>query len=396
MGPALPPEPNEPASSVRPGVVVAAVLIVVAVIALVVLLRPDGGAPEGSGSPAPTATRTQSAEAGSVAPTAPESPTASPASPQPSAASADGAIAFEHASDVWVMRPDGSGARSLVTGAYGVAWSPDGARLLVVLQDPATAAESIAMVEAGGGEPVVLGRGSQGAWSPDGEMVAVSDPFEGQEIRLLPVDGGADQGTIEGSLPDWSPDGSRIAFLRAEPPDQPCEAEFCEPAPCALWLFDVASASEEPVTSAEYSCEHHGPQWSPRGDAIALGNRVLAPDGSVLLAADQGESFAQRPWSPNGEALAVLVEDEAMNHRTLEVISFTTGERATVVPPGEALLMHPGWSPDGTALVYAAVVVDASGNGTPRIHVVPTDGGEPVAIGPDDAQFPLWQPLPAD
>lgn len=212
-------------------------------------------------------------------------------------------------------------------------------------------------------------------------------------VRL--ADGG-EAGAIEGSLPDWSPDGSRIAFLRRASPVPPCETEFCPPVPCGLWLFDVASRQEERVTPDEVGCEYAGPHWSPDGGAIALANRVISVEGGEVFAADEGESLAAEPWSPDGSALAALVVDELTNERAIEVISVATGQRRIVVPEGDAIVVQAGWAPDGEFLVYTAVVVDEAGHGAPRIHVVPAAGGGPTPIGPEDAQFPLWQPLPAD
>jgi Tol biopolymer transport system component len=294
------------------------------------------------------------------------------------------------------MEADGDGARPLIAGAYGIGWSPDGSHLLVVMQDPTTGAEAVATVGALGDDPQVLGPGSHGAWSPDGEVVAVSDPFRAEAISLVRLADRADAGSIAGSLPAWSPDGAHVAFLRRAPVEQPCEAEFCPPVPCGLWLYDVATGDEEPVTPDEFGCEYSGPHWSPDGSAIAIGDRVVGLDGSELLAWQESRSLASEPWSPDGSMVAALVADELMNRRTIEVIAVATGERRTVVPEGEALVLQVGWSPDGEVLVYSAVVADASGNGRPLIHVVRTDGGQPTAIGPDDAQFPLWQPLPSD
>lgn len=382
-------DPPVPRPWLQPTVAFGAVLLVLVALALVVVLRPRGE-PTGSGTATPAASRTDATDAGS------DSPAATTASARPSPAYRNGAIAFDHGSDVWIMEADGDDARPMVAGAYGIGWSPDGSRLLVVLRDPSTGGEAVAVVGAHGGDPMVLGPGSLGAWSPDGEVVAISNPFGGEAIALVRLSDGADEGSIAGSLPAWSPDGAQVAFLRQAPVEQPCEAEFCPPVPCGLWLHDMAIGNEARVTPDDFGCEYAGPQWSPEGSAIAIGHRVVSVDGTELLAWQEGRSLAAEPWSPDGSMLAAIIADDRMNGRAIEVITVATGERRTVLPQGEAVVLHVGWSPDGQMLVYSAVVTDASGTGTPRIHVVPAGGGGPTTIGPDNAQFPLWQPLASD
>ena len=178
MGTSFPPERRDSGPRVlpsfRPAVALVAILVMLGSVALVLVLRPRDE-PAGAGTAAPTPAVTDSTDVASVA------PASMTASPRPSPAYANGAISFDYGLDVWIMEADGDDARLLVAGAYGIGWSPDGSRLLVVVQDPTLGGEAVAVVEGMDDDPRVLGPGSQGAWSPDGEMVAISDPF-GAEV----------------------------------------------------------------------------------------------------------------------------------------------------------------------------------------------------------------------
>lgn len=112
-----------------------------------------------------------------------------------------------------VAKVDGSGMRRSAVGeVFGVAWSPDGAKLAYTVRRD----EWVRLHDAGTGKATQLVRIPGGAhdlaWSPDGTQIAVSDA---RGIELVDVNTRrVSKLTGEGRHARWSPDGSRIAFVR--------------------------------------------------------------------------------------------------------------------------------------------------------------------------------------
>ena len=143
-------------------------------------------------------------------------------------------IAFNSATQLYVMRPDGSGRRRLAgVEAEYPSWSPDGRRLAFMSMRPG----------ATGGDPnydiYVVGLDGRGlrrltdwpgedgwpAWSPDGRQIAytTSRDSEGQyrgrgpylDVYVMRADGAGERRVVHGvfgAFPDWSPDGGLIVF----------------------------------------------------------------------------------------------------------------------------------------------------------------------------------------
>jgi Tol biopolymer transport system component len=139
-------------------------------------------------------------------------------------------IAFATHSHIEVMRTDGARRRRLAdVGGYEdwPSWAPDGDRILVTSSE--SGREELVTIRADGSSSTRLSqKGSEGAWSPDGQSIAFASNRDGEpeaddprdwndEIYVMPRDGShATRITrIPGNdhwPPAWSPDGRHIAF----------------------------------------------------------------------------------------------------------------------------------------------------------------------------------------
>jgi TolB protein len=143
-------------------------------------------------------------------------------------------IAFNSATRLYVMRPDGTGRRRVTDAeAEYPAWSPDGTRLAFMSMQPhATGGDPnydvfVVNLDGTGLRQLTDWPGEDGwpAWSPDGRLIAytTSQDSEGQfegrgpylDVYVMRADGTAKRRVVRGiwgAYPGWSPDGRSIVF----------------------------------------------------------------------------------------------------------------------------------------------------------------------------------------
>jgi Tol biopolymer transport system component len=281
-----------------------------------------------------------------------------------------------------------------------------------------------------------LGRGSTGAWSPDGRRIALS---RGGDLVVVTADGRRSRRLTHDDLiqfaPDWSPDETRIAFLQQHPevelgvgpqddvavvdvasgvtrrltsdarsktalswsPDgtQLVYESVGRPLPRPVVVIDAASGNiVVPAAVRPY------PLWSPNGRNVAYVT-VEAEHSSLLVAAADGSSprvlfrgardtgVFDLAWSPNGRFLVFAYGGWSSSNSRLEVADIVSGSVSAVT----ALRSHdsaPTWSPDSGWIAfaryeqarrrYAVAVVDRSGR---NLHVL---------LRSNHFAQPLWQP----
>ena len=222
-------------------------------------------------------------------------------------------LAFERAAQIYVIRTDGGGLKRLghrPAGDHDPAWSPDGRSIAFVTK------KALLVMRADGGGVRRLYRVGDGvvsspSWSPNGRRIAFSviDYLGGGGGSILTIgrDGrglqmvtqGTDEGDIvepgdaaDDSDPDWSPDGTQIALTRLVWLCGSCDQN-------EIFVANVEGAEDRWVTT-DTSFEAENPSWSPDGKQlvaeVSSGIGILTLDGKLVRMLD---GYGSDPaWQP--------------------------------------------------------------------------------------------------
>jgi Tol biopolymer transport system component len=305
-----------------------------------------------------------------------------------------GTIAFSADNQIFLVR---NGKTAQFTrdkpGVVGIAWSPDGSRLLAWRYRRVPA---ISVVNSDGsvGARVAVDVAGEPRWSPDGKWVAFQ---RGREIYVAGADGRRVHRLATKAVPanmgtgiDWSPDGMRLVYIGA------VKGRY--------GVFVVPTSVKAPGPAVPIVLFQPGappgrvPAWSPDGSTIALETgfdiSLVNPDGTGLRHLP-AQGYVYGPvWSPDASKLA-----------------FTGGNSNYVInADGTGLKQLPGrvckeawpgfaqrlsWSPDGSMIAYSGGTGPASCSRIAGIYVEKLDGSAPlrVAYSPT-VQYsrPLWRP----
>ncbi len=277
---------------------------------------------------------------------------------------------------VYVVAPDGTGVRKVVSGWSMFSWSPDGSNLAIA--DGHTL--RIAAADGSRQTGIAAGVGATApAWSPDGSRIAFGRSGSQWVVR---ADGGGGATLVEpqGHLAGWTPDGRLVVITSREsgslsvvvhendgtrrviasdasttvPPVVSPDGRMVAYLGNGITVAAIDGSGSRAITPLCCGSEGVGSPlaWSPDSLRVAYidyGNvRVAAADGSgdrVLV--PQATSPA---WSSDGR-LAVIDEmttrADGLLHLTLLLIG-AAGERRPVFDGGENMsVMSPRWSPNG-------------------------------------------------
>jgi dipeptidyl aminopeptidase/acylaminoacyl peptidase len=170
-------------------------------------------------------------------------------------------ILFQDSGFIYVVDATGGEPLQIARGS-DPEWSPDGTRIVY------QSGNEIHVVNANGSGDVFVTEGGSPTWSPDGNRIAFTDgtdlatvAADGSDVRYLTADAPADY------APDWSPDGTRIAFLRAAGADVATYVVNAEGGPISR-----VSDSDAP------------PEWPLDRPRVESDGTIVAPDGTILAA----------------------------------------------------------------------------------------------------------------
>jgi len=276
---------------------------------------------------------------------------------------------------LWIVGSDGSNAHELfsdgVTPQGGVAWSPDGTRLLYPDDG------KFYLTDATGSEPQLVDTGcvapcagdSDAAFSSDGSKIvflrnstdaagysgpgaiATMDLASG---RIAELSSTAPAG---GQHPRWSPDGKQIVFFRYGEKDT---GGPIAPVKAAVFVVDADGQNLRQVSPTTVAAQFAG--WSPDGSRIVF----TSPDGG------QANIYAIHP---DGTGLVPLTTDG---------ISYG----ATWTPDGRILFLH-GLGAAGSGDAPGFWTMDADGGNATELIPATMAGNEDPAW----TQGPVWQPI---
>ena len=237
-------------------------------------------------------------------------------------------------------------------------------------------APEVLLVPAAGGEPERLEIDDEEFWdvafSDDGQWVAFNpSPFVDEGgFRIRNLEDG-ETSVIAGQPPEdrfesydlaWAPDGRSLAFVNG----------------AGVYVIRIDGTGLRRLGNGS------SPTWTPDSEHIVFAsgdNRrnvleiaVIGVDGAGLRTLGHGN---YPDVSPSGDEVAYSTPTGVF------VQPFAGGGPRLVVPNA----FGPVWSPDGAFLAftrYTSCPTEGHGVCSGRVFVVPVDGREPRAVGPDD------------
>lgn len=237
----------------------------------------------------------------------------------------------------------------------------------------------------GGRERTVVAEGNQAAYSATGGRIAY---VVGGTVYVAKANGNTPRAIGQGTNPAWSPTGDKLAVEQGTSDEDDTSTGSPN-----LAIVDVKTGESVPLTKRAGS-----PTWSPDGRYIAFVDfrssafgsiARIRPGGTgrkVIYRADPRWSAAAPDWSPDGDSLAFVKSSESKS--SLSLIGPGGGHARTLARrPAKHPLTSVAWAPSGARLAFAAFRETRQ-----SVYTVSADGG-PSTLVARRAFEPAWRPL---
>jgi dipeptidyl aminopeptidase/acylaminoacyl peptidase len=257
-------------------------------------------------------------------------------------------------------------------GKQGPRWSPDGSYLAFISEG------AVWRVSANGGQPLRLTEGRNGAgdprtaadrdpqWSPDGKWILFETGRHGNsDLGIVSKDGlttsllttsPADEGSAT-----WSPDGTRIAYVERSPDHFSGRLLVAE--------LDSATGRFKSEPKVVYTAkEDRGggwsirrPEWTPDGKALAVVLQdsgwdkiyLIPADGGAPQAITTGASEDESPvFSPDGRQIAFASNRDNLEERRIWLADSDGSHPHPLARIGAGIDGEPLWSRDGKSIYF--------------------------------------------
>jgi Tol biopolymer transport system component len=313
-----------------------------------------------------------------------------------------------------VVSVDGGPVRRIAPLGSAPSWSPGGG--WVEFQGGCGRGGSVCVVRPNGRDRHAVADGSDAAWSPRGNRLAVT----GKGLGVVSVAKALHVHWLvraPAASPAWSPDGRRIVYVegaattplaivsirargggrhvvRVEPPTSTLQGlSFSRDGTRVTYRARLESndhdlyllrPGEKPQQLTRTFMDERDPAWSPDGTQIAFvrsGIWAMRADGRqqhrLTASADTDPA-----WSPDGSKLVFIRRAEAATLSDVVVLEVATGVLSTLpLPP--AAYAAPAWSPDGTQIALVAAG---------KVSLMRPDGSDLHAVAPAAGYGPSWSP----
>jgi Tol biopolymer transport system component len=194
---------------------------------------------------------------------------------------------------IWIAKPDGSGARLVAEGDCPV-WFPNSGDILYAKQKnqldglghvtSALYTTRISDIFSGGspGDPIPLIDGltfvSGPVYSPDGKKIAFLEEENNYNIlKVMNADGkhivAFTEIEGESGYPAWSPDGARLAFT----------VNKSHTSPADIFILSVDARTITRVTEAPEMSTNMDPTWSPDGTMLAFTSTMPSGHFEIMI-----------------------------------------------------------------------------------------------------------------
>jgi Tol biopolymer transport system component len=189
-------------------------------------------------------------------------------------------------------------------------------------------------------------------------------------LASAPVRAQNDPDLFVAPFADWaaaSPNGKTLLFVSNATGNE------------TIWMSNRDGTNLHPLIAWADS-EQLDPDWSPDGQHVVFASNagasqfniwIMNPDGTnaIQLTANTGDNRQPR-YSPNGRQIAFTSNQSGK--RELWYMA-ADGSNQQVVVFQDLLVSDPGWSPDGTSMVYVGCVLPsgpATGDGTCNLFTI--------------------------